>query len=170
MNFTFLTIFLLIFLSGLALTLSKKLIYNATALLVILLLVAVIFIIAEAEFLAVSQIIIYVGGILILILFGIIITQEESIQKVKIAQSIPGFIISVGTFGILVNLILKYGFEGNLSQGPALSSDLLAMTNSHIIGILLMSKYIIALEFVALLLLVALIGSVIIGGRKSNKT
>lgn len=159
---TFYIIIALIFSAGLGLVLSKQLLHSALFLLVILLTVAAVFILSGAEFLGVAQLIVYVGGILILILFGIIITQQKTIYDYSFIAEIPALIlISVLAF-FFFNAIQKFNEKPQLVL-QKVQTDL---SNSEEIGISLMTNNLIALEFMALFLLITLIGAVIIGGRK----
>ncbi|MEQ8358916.1 MAG: NADH-quinone oxidoreductase subunit J [Cytophagales bacterium] len=161
---TFYIIIALIGLAALGLILSKQLLHSALFLLVILLVVAAIFILAGAEFLGVAQLIIYVGGILILILFGIIVTQQKKVQDYSIIAEIPAL--------ILISVLAYFFYQGiskfrNLEE-PQITKMTSNLSNSEQIGISLMTNHIVALEFMALFLLITLIGAVIIGGRNTK--
>src|SRR6218665_170433 len=69
---------LITMLGALYVLLSDNLLYAAFGLLVSLLGVSGIFVFAGAEFVAVSQIMIYIGGILVLIIFGILLSNKKS--------------------------------------------------------------------------------------------
>ena len=60
---------------GLLLALARNLIHAAFLLFVVLFGVAGLYVFAHAEFLAVAQVIVYVGGILILLIFGVMLTN-----------------------------------------------------------------------------------------------
>lgn len=161
---TFYIIIALIGLAALGLILSKQLLHSALFLLVILLVVAAIFILAGAEFLGVAQLIIYVGGILILILFGIIVTQQKKVQDYSIIAEIPAL--------ILISVLAYFFYQGiskfrNLEE-PQITKMTSNLSNSEQIGISLMTNHLVALEFMALFLLITLIGAVIIGGRNTK--
>ncbi|QNL21335.1 NADH-quinone oxidoreductase subunit J [Hyphobacterium sp. CCMP332] len=161
---TFYIIISLISLAALGLILSKQLLHSALFLLVILLVVAAIFILAGAEFLGVAQLIIYVGGILILILFGIIVTQKKKVQDYSFIAEIPAL--------ILISVLAYFFYQGisklrNIEE-PLITETTSNLSNSEQIGISLMTNHLVALEFMALFLLITLIGAVIIGGRNTK--
>lgn len=159
----FIIIISLITISGIGIILSKKLLHSALFLLVILLVVAGIFFQAEAEFLGVAQILVYIGGILILILFGIIVTDQKKQIDYSLVSEIPAIII-IGLFGyLLVKAVQTFDFNNNTKYEVEKT-----LSNSEEIGISLMSTNLFALEFVALFLLISLVGAVIIGGRKTK--
>ena len=75
---------LLIFISGLSLIFTKNLIYAAFLLALCLLSISGLFIVYNANFLAVIQILIYAGGVLILLAFGIMLTNRSPEGKVSV--------------------------------------------------------------------------------------
>ena len=74
--------------------LSRSLIYSAFALLFTFFGVAIIYVFLGADFLAATQVLIYVGGILILLLFGVMLTHRlyNLNLKTETFQLIPGLI------------------------------------------------------------------------------
>ena len=147
-------------LSACGLIFSKQILHSALFLLVMLLVVTVVFILARAEFMAVTQLIVYIGGILILILFGIIVTQEKTKPKSNKMANIPAFLV-VGAFGyLLFQIISNYNFNKEAII-PAESEFNL----TEQIGIALITENVIAFEFAALFLLISLIGALVIAGR-----
>ena len=154
---------------GLTILMSRTVLYSALALLGVLLTVAAIFVIAKAEFLAVSHVIVYVGGILILILFGIIITNQKRSESFSWGRWVVALVLASMVQFLMLKLIWNYNFK--LPAAKDFSENLsTTFTNSQNIGVALMTNHLVALEFMALFLLITLIGAVIIGGRKSKLT
>jgi NADH-quinone oxidoreductase subunit J len=88
---------------------SKNLIYSAVALLFTLSGVAGLYVFLWADFIAVTQILIYVGGILVLIIFGIMLTHRITnvrLSHSSIQQGVGGTIVLVIFLG-LTSMILK---------------------------------------------------------------
>jgi NADH-quinone oxidoreductase subunit J len=116
--------------------------------------VAGLFLFLHADFLAATQVLIYVGGVLVLLLFGIMLTQrmvEGDIRTGRI-QFIPTMI----AIGILFSLLMFVIFQTPWNiQGPANFQE----TTSEI-GTLLMTEWILPFEVASILLLAALIGAV----------
>ena len=140
---------------------SKNLIYGAFALFLAFLGVAALYVLAGADFLAVTQIMVYVGGILVLLIFGIMLTQkvvrqseQEIHNKVEVLTSrgLAGFLIGSGMFLFLGYIIIDARFK---MQGEVIN------TNSTIrtIGVELMTSHLLPFEIAAILLLVALVGA-----------
>ncbi|MGV3604326.1 MAG: NADH-quinone oxidoreductase subunit J [Dyadobacter fermentans] len=148
-------------LAGLFILVSRNLIYGAFALFLAFLGVAALYVLAGADFLAVSQIMIYVGGILVLLIFGIMLTQKREKSddstrhnrvEVPITRRIWGVLVGVGFFGLLVKVILSSDFA---MAGAEMSTKSTIRT----IGVELMTSHLLPFEVAAILLLVALIGA-----------
>lgn len=135
------------------LLLTRNLFYAAITLMLAFLAVAAIYILYGAEFVAISQIVVYVGGVLVLLVFGILLTQRVQGYKVEVSsyRIIPGALISGAFFYLLVNLIHNLP---SLSGKSAVSENTIEQ-----IGINLVTENILVFEAVAILLLVALIGA-----------
>jgi NADH-quinone oxidoreductase subunit J len=147
--------------SALFILFSKNLIYAAFALFLTFLGVAALYVLAGADFLAVTQIMVYVGGILVLLIFGIMLTQKtdrEAVSStpnqviVSITRQFSGFLVGVGLFGFLTYIIVTSNFkmtgETNVSRSTLKT-----------IGVELMTSHLLPFEIAAILLLVALIGA-----------
>jgi NADH-quinone oxidoreductase subunit J len=133
--------------------LTRNLFYAAILLMLAFLAVAAIYILYGAEFVAISQIVIYVGGVLVLLVFGILLTHRVEGYKVEVSsyRIIPGLLISGAFFYLLVNVIhnLPDTAGAIAQQGKTIEQ----------IGVNLVTENILVFEAVAILLLVALIGA-----------
>ena len=147
--------------SALFILFSRNLIYAAFALFMAFLGVAALYVLAGADFLAVTQIMVYVGGILVLLIFGIMLTQKtnkEAISstpnriEIPLTRIIWGFLVGSGAFVFLSYIILSSQFK---MTGNIISSKSTIQT----IGVELMTSHLLPFEIAAILLLVALIGA-----------
>ena len=147
--------------SALFILFSRNLIYAAFALFMAFLGIAALYVLAGADFLAVTQIMVYVGGILVLLIFGIMLTQKtnkEAISstpnrvEVPLTRIIWGFLVGSGAFVFLSYIILSSQFK---MTGNIISSKSTIQT----IGVELMTSHLLPFEIAAILLLVALIGA-----------
>ncbi|MCF0072434.1 NADH-quinone oxidoreductase subunit J [Dyadobacter sp. CY261] len=147
--------------AGLFILFSKNLIYGAFALFLAFLGVAALYVLAGADFLAVSQIMIYVGGILVLLIFGIMLTQKKEKSddstrhnrvEAPISRQVWGSLIGTGFFILMLKVILSSDFK---MAGEEMSSKSTIKT----IGVALMTSHLLPFEIAAILLLVALIGA-----------
>ncbi len=139
---------------------GKNLIYSAFALLATFFGVAVLYVLLGADFLAGAQLLIYVGGILILLLFGVMLTHRiyDMDLKTETFQVIPGAVVSLTVFATLVAVVYRTPWKqvGVVVEGPT----------TEPIGRLFLTDYILPFEAASVLLLVALIGAaMIVRGR-----
>lgn len=152
--------------SALVVLWTKNVLYAAFSLIITFMGVAALYVFAGADFIAVSQILIYVGGILVLIIFGVMLTNRLSGQSVTTANhnKFTGYAIGWIIFGTLFYTIYQVNFVSiaNIHQdlGPTGESTI------GIIGVKLMSSYILPFEIIAVLLLLTLIGAAFIAGKQ----
>ncbi len=139
---------------------SRSLIYSAFALLFTFFGVAVLYVFLGADFLAATQMIIYVGGILVLLLFGVMLTHKlyDLNLKTETYQVIPGLALVLAVFLTLVYVMTQTTWysRGQRSLDPTTSE----------IGRLFMTDYILPFELASVFLLVALIGAAMIVRRR----
>ncbi|HEY3354625.1 MAG TPA: NADH-quinone oxidoreductase subunit J [Polyangia bacterium] len=154
----FYSIAAVVIISALAVTFSKNILHSAFALLGTLGGVAGLYLFLGADFVGIAQIIIYVGGILVLILFAVLLTNR--IQDVKISNvALPrmGAMVPV-LFGLTGLLFLVLHTPWPLTQPAA------APTTARI-GDAFLREYLLPFELASVLLLLALIGAVVIARR-----
>jgi NADH-quinone oxidoreductase subunit J len=139
---------------------GRNLVYSAFALLATFFGVAVFYVLLGADFLAGAQVLIYVGGILILLLFGVMLTQRiyDLNLKTETHQVLPGAAVALAVFAALIAVIFRTPWRnlGIVVEGAT----------TETIGRLFMTRYILPFEAASLLLLVALIGAaMLVRGR-----
>jgi NADH:ubiquinone oxidoreductase subunit 6 (subunit J) len=140
--------------------LSSNIVHAAFSLLVTLFGVAGLYVLLGADFIGVIQVIVYIGGILILIIFGVMMTQRARLLplSVQLPGRLFGGLLSVI---ILATLILA----AKRSLWPAAASLANPEPTTAAIGGLLLGKYLAAFEVASVLLLVALVGAVLLVRR-----
>lgn len=139
----------------------KNPVYSALALLVMFFHVAGLFVTLHAEFLAVIQILVYAGAILVLYLFVVMLLnlkREEHFHN----QLLVGLMLGCVLFAEAVLLVVKGGntLENHLADSAAPIE--LTRGNTESIGELLFSTYLFPFEVASLILLVAMVGAVIL--------
>ncbi|MBC8155958.1 MAG: NADH-quinone oxidoreductase subunit J [Bacteroidetes bacterium] len=162
---------------ALAILLTRNVLYAAFCLLLTLLGVAGLFVLASADFLAVAQIMIYVGGVLVLIIFGVMLTHKpdpESAANARqpnplVAPNRPGS-RPTWLIGLLVAGGLFVGLYRLLSQAnfTLLTQKPFRQTTVGTIGIQLMTEYSLPFEIAGLLLLAALVGAAYLSSPKKS--
>ena len=147
--------------SALMVVTSKQLLYSAIALLFTLFGVAGLYIFMWADFMAGVQVIVYIGGILVLLIFGIMLTNKISsvnISHTSLQRGV-GAVITLGVLGFLIPMINNTAWLQLPSEEPSQTADS--------IGRLLMMDYLLPFEVASLLLLGALIGAAMLS-RNTN--
>ena len=136
--------------------LNNQLIYSAVALLFTLFGVAGIYVFLWADFIAGIQILVYVGGILVLVIFGIMLTNK--IKSVRISHKSMQQGVS-GAVALWLFVFLSFA----LSKAPwAINEAVEPSGTVRDIGILLLTDYLLPFEIISLLLLGALIGAAVL--------
>ena len=139
--------------------LARSLIYSAFALLVTFFGVAGLYVLLGADFLAATQILVYVGGILVLLLFGVMLTHRiyDLDLRSETTQLGSGLIVAAGLFVVLSAVALK-------TEWPSLAR--LPAATTAPIGRLFLREYLLPFEAASVLLLVALMGAAMIVRRR----
>lgn len=153
---------------ALAVLFTRNVLYAAFCLLLTLLGVAGLFVLASADFLAVAQIMIYVGGVLVLVIFGVMLTHKPEPDAALNAQQpnpVPalnrpgsrptwliGLLVAGGLFAGLYTVLSQTNFT-------LLTHEPFRQTTVGTIGIQLMTAYSLPFEIAGILLLAALVGA-----------
>ena len=143
-------------------TFARNIVNAAYGLFFTLLGLAGIYVLLGADFIAVTQVVIYVGGILVLLLFGVLLTNrnlEELVLKSRRAY----WIASIA--GIVVFVLLCMIFSR--SHWPLVDHANLEGTTKPL-GYLLLNDYLLPFEFSSITLLAALIGAAYLVRTKDN--
>nr|WP_255670436.1 NADH-quinone oxidoreductase subunit J [Mucilaginibacter sp. UR6-11] len=148
---------------------SKNLVRSIFMFFITLFGLAGLYVLALADFVAVTQIVIYVGGVLVLILFAFMLSGRETLnilqqQKSKFISlnKLPAILFAALFFVVMVNVLIKTG-AGNLpwikqavATNAAIGPNDITVNN---IGINLMTRYLLPFEAISILLMMALVGA-----------
>ena len=158
----FFSVIILVILSAYWVVMSPNLVHSAVSLLFTLFGVAGLYVYLYADFIAASQVIIYVGGILVLIIFGVMLTNK--IDDPKLSNQSQNQLIA-GVF-CLILLVLQFQviFNTNWNYGEAIIRE----STVNDIGLMLLSKYLLPFEVVSVLLLAVLIGAAMLSRKKAE--
>jgi len=137
---------------------SRSPVHSTLFLIVTLLQVAAIFILLRSPFLAAVQVFVYVGAVMVLFLFAVLVlgVGNETFSTRFHGQAIPAVVALCALF--LVSGLLMFSGSGTVPGAP-FKEEALAR-NTEVIGRALYTRYIFPFEVVSLLLLIALIGTV----------
>jgi NADH-quinone oxidoreductase subunit J len=150
----------------------RNVVHSAVWLISALVGVAGIYLLQGAEFLAGVQIIVYIGGIMVLFLFVIMLVpvNEESRQRRFSGQKWIAFLCSALLMAEL-GYFLSYGSEAFRLAEAAPASGIDVMTqNTEAVGQVLFSEYLLPFELASILLLVAMIGAVVMAKGRTTES
>jgi NADH-quinone oxidoreductase subunit J len=139
--------------SAVAVLFVREVFHAALLLLICLLCVAGIFVTFNAEFLAVVQLIVYAGGVLLLIVFGIMLTVRS---KEAHLQNDSRNELASGIVGLILFAMLVYALDGQ-----TFPSGGVAELTPQQLGFQLMTEYALPFEVAGMLLLVCLVGAIV---------
>jgi NADH-quinone oxidoreductase subunit J len=138
---------------------SRNIVYSAFSLLFTLVGVAGLYVLLSNDFLAAVQLIVYVGGILVLIIFAVFLTSR--LGDVHLSnQSLNvfwGALISIGVLALIAKVIMTWPWTIVESSHQPMTSR---------IGNALLSKYLLPFEVVSVVLVITLIGAVVIARQE----
>ena len=147
--------------------LVKKAVHSALLLAAVMISLAVFYILNEAPFLGIVQIIVYTGAVMMLFLFILMLVGVDSadslIETIK-GQRVLGIVAAVGVAGLLIALVSK----GNL--GRPFVGLLIANGEGNVEGIakLIFVQYVWAFEVISALLITAAIGAMVLAHREPD--
>jgi NADH-quinone oxidoreductase subunit J len=151
--------------SSLMVIYAKHIIHSALYLALTLICVATYFILLKAEYLAVVQIIVYIGAVVVMILFALMLTRTHigettniSNKQVWAAGSVS--VVLFWALGIIIYITRKGFTWGSSDEIPVLSVKNL--------GSVLFSGYVLPFEIISLLILGSLIGSVVLAMKEKE--
>jgi NAD(P)H-quinone oxidoreductase subunit 6 len=146
--------------SALMVAFSRNIIYSAFSLLGTFAGAAGIYVFLGADFVAAVQLLIYVGGILVLILFAVMLTHR--ITDVEITNRAAGRIPALIVAGVFLYLLIQTVREAPWAKAKAL----VFQPTTAKIGDLFLDAYLLPFELASLVLLAALIGAVVISRKE----
>jgi len=148
---------------GAVVVFSRNIMYSAFSLLFTFFGVAALYVLLSADFLAITQIMIYIGGILILIIFGVMLTTRITGVDVKSGTSGKFQIGLAGVLSMLIAAALIFVF---ITTKWYLADSAEVVKTADQIGNELLTNYLLAFEAASMLLLIAIVGAAFIARKK----
>jgi NADH-quinone oxidoreductase subunit J len=163
-NFFFYLLSGLAIASGVLVITRKNPVHSALALILTLLSLAGLYLMLYAPFVAGVQIILYVGGIMVLFLFVIMLVNIERSEKERQfnQQWVAGVLAALALGGLFVAIYIK----GQALFSAAPMKMPVEAQNTQRVGEMLYSSYMFPFEIASLLLLVAIIGAVVMAKKR----
>jgi NADH:ubiquinone oxidoreductase subunit 6 (subunit J) len=163
MTWTFLILGALTVAGAVAAVTLHKLVHCALALAICFVGLAGLYLDLGAQFVGLAQVLVYVGAVVILIVFAILLTRSDETPLSKIPQVVGGIVVSAAVFALLAWAVMA----GGELQGAAGVTPEAPMRE---IGGALMTRFVLPLEVVGLLLTAVLIGAVVIAMEEKQGT
>ena len=175
--------------SALGTVLSRNLVHAALFLVAFFFLIACMFVLLEAEFMAAMQVLVYIGAVAIILMFGIMLTrniQGDETTSGRWTRKIPAGLIAGGMLALLIAGIVEEKGTGNraswsevdvrpvfhqptakgLSEEPR-SAAIADMGRA--VGYEMLQRYLIGFEVAGLLLTAALVGAVVLAQAEESE-
>jgi NADH-quinone oxidoreductase subunit J len=137
--------------------LARRVFHSALFLVLSLASVAAIFVVLGADFLGIVQILVYVGAIMVLILFAIMLTPQQ--------VELPAFGGRGQVFaGALISTIVLVGATAIAvtNRWPRSNAAAIDVPTTETIGVGLLNQYVLPFELASILLLAAMIGAIVV--------
>lgn len=152
--------------SAINVLIQKQVLYSALSLIVMLASISVLFVLLRADFLAVIQILVYAGAIMVLFIFVIMLlnvtTDENETNDGLRWLKFVG--VPVGLF--LLAMISSVVWQLDLDKSAIASNEIASKVGSpHSIGSSMFTDYLLPFEATSLLILIAIIGAVVLAKR-----
>ncbi len=166
-NIAFGIIAVLMIVSAVRVVTTKNVVHSALWLVGVLGGSAAQFILLGSEFLGITQVLVYIGAIVVVFLFGIMLTRAELGKSDDLdndnAQKIVGGIVSIGLAGLLAFVL----YDGFKDARLDLAGNTITGLGQHTsqISDSIFSTYLVPFEAASVLLLAALIGAIVLARR-----
>jgi NAD(P)H-quinone oxidoreductase subunit 6 len=145
---------------GVVVTFSRNIVHSAFALLIALAGVSAAFAMLGADFVAACQMIVYIGGVVVLILFAVLLTNRVYDVQVtnRSVGTIPGIAMGAGLAAVIGFVAVETPFGAGHGRLPT--------PTTVEIGDALLGPYLLPFEVISILLLVAAIGAIVVARKE----
>jgi NADH-quinone oxidoreductase subunit J len=147
---------------------TKNVVHAALYLVVVLASIGALFVLLAAEFVAVAQILVYVGAIVVLFLFGIMLTRPALGRTAGLDndQRVAAAVTALFLLGVLSFVLVDYFGDDEVSElSGASRAEITAEQGSGAVGDAIFSTFLVPFEVVSVLLLAALVGAIVLARR-----
>lgn len=147
---------------ALGVVLLSNIVYSAFLLGLVFISISGLYILLNAGFVAAAQVLVYVGAVNVLILFGIMLVNKQEdfadVKNIWISRAATGGVCA-GLFGLLTTMVLSHPW--GISSVPAAGDKAIEVIGQHFF-----SDYLLPFELASVLLLIALVGAIILARRE----
>ena len=167
-DFVFFVLSLVLIVSGLSVITSRNPVTAALSLVLAFFNAAGIWLLLQAEFLAIALVLVYVGAVMVLFLFVVMMLD---INLDKLREGFWDYLPIAGFIGILMMVEMVMVFKTKQFNLPTLSETLPNASNTELIGNTLYSDYVLPFELASVVLLIAIVSAIALTlrDRKDSK-
>ncbi|MEX0769363.1 MAG: NADH-quinone oxidoreductase subunit J [Balneolaceae bacterium] len=154
--------------SALAMVLNKNTVNSALFLVLNMISIAGLYLLLQAQFLAIIQILVYAGAIMVLFLFVIMLLNVDDEEQFLHTFRVKYFIAFI--LGVVVLGQILYSLGGVAELLPEISPEMARVGTVEAIGDVLFTDYLFAFEMTAILLTAAVVGALMVAQYRIHKT
>ena len=154
-------------LAALRVVTTKNVVHAALYLVVVLGSVGALYVLLAAEFVAATQLLVYIGAIVVLFLFGVMLTRAKLGHEGELDNDQRGVAAITALFllGILSYTLVQYWGDEKLPELQRSAEELTATRGTRAVGDAIFSTYLVPFEAVSVLLLAALVGAIVLARK-----
>jgi NADH-quinone oxidoreductase subunit J len=159
-NIGFGIIALLMLLAGVGVVASRNVVHAALSLVLVMAGAAALYVLLAAEFVAVTQVLVYIGAVMVLFLFGVMLTRARTGKDSDLNNKnapIAAF-VSLLLFGVMAYVLMKDYSDTKLPNNGT-------PTNTKTVSDLIFKPYLLPFEALSFLLLAAVIGAIVLARK-----
>ncbi len=144
----------------------KNVVHAAMFLVLVLAGVGAQFILLASEFVAATQVLVYIGAVVVLVLFGVMLTRAKLGEDVNLTNDYwwLGAISAVMVFGIMAYSLLDYYGDDPLGAQPG-NVESQITNNTEQVSDAIFGQYLVPFEIISVLLLGALVGAIVLARK-----
>lgn len=150
--------------SALAMVISRNTVNSALFLVLNMVSLAGMYLLLEAQFLAVIQILVYAGAIMVLFLFVIMLLNLDAEVSLFARFRVKYFVAFI--FGVIVFSQIIYSIGATSDMLPRISPEMARIGTVEAVGQVLFTEYLLPFELTGLLLTAAIVGALLIAQHK----
>lgn len=144
---------------------SSNALYALTSMAAGMIFIAAFFFLLDADFLGVIQIIVYTGAVMALYAFGMMFF--DTTRSINEKPTYPRTMVILGMLAamLVVVIVIAPIASNSIIQSAPIDPQL---SNPQMVGMILFTKYLVPFELAAVMLLVAMVGGIVLAGKKMD--
>ena len=142
----------------------KNVVHAAMYLVIVLAGVAAQYILLASEFIAATQVLVYIGAVIVLVLFGVMLTRAKLGKDVNLTNDYwwVGAITAVMVFAVMAYALVDFYGDEPLDQANTATQ---VSNNTEQVSDAIFSTYVVPFEAISVLLLAALVGAIVLARK-----